>query len=328
MQDLATALKFVKGAVGAKDFVAEMSHFKIKDGKISAFNGRMSLCHPIDLSMDVYPKARFFERALAALPPETDGPMSITVTQTGRLSIKAGAFKAQVHCHMDVPEGFFPQPEGEVHEINLGLLDIFKDVYPFTAEDASRPWAQAVRLEGNSAFATNNTVLVERWCTATFPSPIVITKECVKEMLRIGIEPCGLQIGQSSATFHYPNGAWLRTQFMNDEWPPNFREIIDQPRGGLMEVPPDFHENMKRLEHFIEDSGIIQIRGNLMSTTSVDSEGASIETPLPLGDSSFHIAVLVKISSIATKIDCRHTPMVFVAPRMRGVAMPMRTATP
>ena len=276
--------------------------------------------------MTVYPKAQFFERALAALPPDT--PASITVTKAGRLSVKAGSFKVLVHCHTDVPESFFPQPDGEYYDIALGLLEIFKDVYPFTAEDASRPWAQAVRLEGNSAFATNNSILVERWCAASFPSPIVITKECVKEMLRIGVEPCGLRIGKTSATFHYPNGAWLRTQFLEDSWPPSLRKVIDQPRTGLMDVPPDFAADMGRLEHFTEESGIIHIKGTTMSTTTSDGEGASIETPQPLGDSAFHIVVLTKIAAVATKIDFRNQPAVFVAPRLRGVAMPMRIATP
>ena len=139
MKDLSLALKFVKGAVSKKDFVSELTHFRIEGKMVSAFNGRLSLAHPIDLDMTVYPKAQFFERALAALPPDT--PASITVTKAGRLSVKAGSFKVLVHCHTDVPESFFPQPDGEYYDIALGLLEIFKDVYPFTAEDASRPWA-------------------------------------------------------------------------------------------------------------------------------------------------------------------------------------------
>jgi hypothetical protein len=92
---------------------------------------------------------------------------------------------------------------------------------------------------------------------------------------------------------------------------------------GLQDTPEDFYSDMKRLETFIEDTGAIFIRGRIFSTTAVDSEGASIETPQDYGEATFHIKVLLKIASVATRIDLRNRPAVFVAPGMRGVAMPM-----
>lgn len=320
MQDLAQALRFVKGAVAAKDFVPEFTHFRIKDGRVIAFNGRLSLSHPIDLDFDVSPKAKFFEKALASMPE--DAPVSITVTQAGRLSVKAGSFRVLVHCHMDIPDHLFPQPEGDIHPIDLDLLGIFKDVYPFIAEDASRPWAQSVLLKDRSAYATNNSALVERWCGTMFPSALAIPVDAVREILRIGVEPCSLQIGLRSATFHFPNGAWLRTQFREQDWP-DLAPVIDQPRTGLQPVPQAFFENVKRLETFIEDSGSIYIKGTTLSTTTTDSEGATLEVEQPLGDAAFHIKVLLKIAAVATHIDFRNRPAVFVAPGIRGVAMPM-----
>lgn len=320
MKDIAQALKFVKGAVSGKDYVPEFTHFRIKGGHVMAFNGRLTLSHPIDLDLDVAPKAKFFEKALASVPE--DEPVSITFMQSGRLSVKAGKFRVHVQCHMDVPDAMFPPPSGVRYEIDLGLLEIFKDLYPFIAEDASRPWAQTVLLTGQSAFATNNVVLVERWCNVKFAQPISVPVEAVREILRVGIEPCALQVSDRAATFHFPNGAWMRTQFLETDWP-DLSPIIAQPLDNLMAVPEGFYDDMRRLETFIEDTGAIHIRGTSMSTTTVDNEGASIDTPEPLGDGSFHIKVLLKIASVATRVDLRNRPAVFTAPGMRGVAMPM-----
>lgn len=320
MKDIAEALRFVKGAVAGKEYVPEFTHFRIRDGNVMAFNGRLSLSHPIDLDLDVAPKAKFFEKALASVPE--DEPVSITFMQSGRLSVKAGKFRVHVACHMNVPDELFPPPVGVRYDIDLGLLAIFKDVYPFIAEDASRPWAQSVMLKGQSAFATNNVVLVERWCNVHFPEPIIIPVEAVREILRVGIEPCALQMSDRAATFHFPNGAWMRTQFLEGGWP-DLTPIISQPLTDLIDVPTDFYADMRRLETFIEDTGAIHIKGTSMSTTTVEGEGASVETPEPLGDGSFHIKVLIKIASVATRVDLRNRPAVFTAPGIRGVAMPM-----
>lgn len=323
MQDIAQALKFVKGAVSNKDFVGEFTHFRIRNNTIMAFNGRMSLCHPIDLDLDISPKAKFFERALAAVPQDT--PVSITMTKTGQLSVKAGNFRVRVQCHADIQDDFFPQPQGEKFDMPQDFMQVLADVYPFTAEDASRPWAQAVKFDGQSAYATNNMIMLQRWMPAVFPTSVVVPKEALKEVLRIGICPSHIQVGPTSVTLHFPNGAWLRSQLLVEEWP-DVSAIINQPTTGLMDVPANFHADMKRLEGFVDDSGLVYIRGTTMGTTMVDGEGAFIETAQPLGDAAFHVAILIKLAAVAHKIDCRNSPAVFTAPNMRGVALAIRTA--
>ena len=152
---------------------------------------------------------------------------------------------------------------------------------------------------------------------------MVVPKEMVREMLRVGEEPCGVTRGRQSLTFHYANGAWMRSQLIEQPWI-DVRKVIDQPLSGLQDVPPNFAADIKRLETFCEDSGIIHIKETTIGTTSVDTEGAVITVEHPLGCCAFHIAVLNKIASVATKIDFRNVPAVFTAPNIRGVAMPIR----
>lgn len=319
MKDIAQALKFVRGAVAKKDFVPEFTFFRIRDRKVQAYNGQMSLCHPIDLDLDVAPKAKLFEAALNAVPEDT--PVSITVTQAQRLSIKAGKFRVLVACHMNIADNFFPEPQGTRYEINLGLLEIFKDTLPFVAEDASRPWARAIKLTGNSAYATNNVVLVERWCPVAIPHEVVVPVDVVEQIVRMGVEPCAMQVSEGSVTFHFPNESWVRSQLFADPWP-NVAAVIDQPMNGLQPVPENFYEDIKRLEKFITDNNTITLKGNVLSTTEAEGEGAHLEIPQALGDGKFHIKVLTKVASVATRVDFRNRPAVFAAKGLRGVAMP------
>ncbi len=42
-----SALKFVKGAVSTKDYVPALTHFQIKGGRVTGYNGKLSLSSPI-----------------------------------------------------------------------------------------------------------------------------------------------------------------------------------------------------------------------------------------------------------------------------------------
>lgn len=325
MKDIAAALKFVKGAVAKKDYVPELTHFRIANQRIMGFNGKLALSHPIDLDLDVAPKAVMFERALAALP---DGaPVAIDITGTRRLALRAAGFKVFVPTLDEVPEGLFVEPEGEIYPIDLDLVGVFNDVWDFIATDASRAWAQAVMLHENSAYATNNQIVIERWSRAHFPEPIVVPIEAVREIIRIGLEPSALQLMPNAAVFHYPNGAWLRTQFLNDPWPARLKEVAGTPSDRLVAVPENFAEEVKRISAFVEDSGVVYVKGNLMSTTCEGADaGASVELDTAIGDGSFHIDTLKKIASVATKVDLWGKPAVFQGKGVRGAAMPMVVA--
>lgn len=322
MKDIAQALKFVKGSVAKKDYVPELTHFRIKDGNVMGFNGKLALSHPVDLDMDIIPKAVFFEKALAALP--VDVPVALDLTATGRLALRAGGFKVFVPCLDLMPEGLFQEPQGEVYDIALGLIETCEALFSFIAEDASRPWAQSIMLKGQSAFATNNQIVVERWCQSNFPEPFTLPLDAVRELIRIGIEPSRMQLHERSVTFHYTNGAWMRTQLLSEPWPERLAEVMATPTDKLVPVPDEFSTEVKRLAGFIEDSGCIHVLGATLSTTKEENAGASVVVSSEIGDGVFHIETLKRIAAVATHVDFWSVPAVFRAPGMRGVAMNMR----
>ena len=91
----------------------------------------------------------------------------------------------------------------------------------------------------------------------------------------------------------------------------------------MVSIPPKFAENIKRLEGFITDSNTIYVKDTVLSTTTEDGEGAHFDLGVALGDGMFHIKVLARIASVATKVNLAARPVVFTAPGLRGVAVPM-----
>lgn len=209
------ALKFCQGSVAKKDFVPELKHFAIKNGRVRGFNGILALSSPIPFDIDCKPKAEALVKAIANCT-ET---VLLTMTPAGRLSIKSAAFKVNIDCLQE--DTLHVEPEGETIEIDgTQLLKGLRVVAPFIGDDASRPWSNGVLLKDQSMFATNNATLIEYWHGSKFPHVVNLPRDAVREMLRINETPVSAQLTSNSISFHYSNDKWLRTQLYDaDAWP-------------------------------------------------------------------------------------------------------------
>lgn len=317
---LVEALRFVQGAVAKKDFVAALTHFRIKDRTIVGSNGSMTLCSPIDLDLDVMPKASQFAKAIQTCQ-ET---ISLHMTAAGRMAIKSGGFKALVDCIADgFPESV---PEGEHVLLPDGILKALKCLHPFIAEDASRPWARGILLRGKSAFATNNVVLMEYWLNAPFPVEINIPRSAVMEILRIGVEPISLQISENSVTFHYPDKQWLKTQLYSTAWP-DVARVLNAPSNPQV-IPAALWEALENLRPFTAKLNQVHFLKDKVSTGPEDGEaGASSEIHgLPEG-AVFNLDYLLKLKGAAETIDLTSypKPCLFFGDNLRGAIIGMRT---
>lgn len=313
------SLRFVQGAVAKKDFVPALTHFRIANGLVYGYNGAIGLCCPIDLQLDVTPKALPFVKAIQTCKDT----IALSMTPSGKLSIKSGKFKAQIECTTNE----YPQltPEGEMVELQPGFIDALQRLEPYIAEDASRPWARGILFRGQSAFATNNIVLVEYWVGTQTPVEINIPHAAVNEILRIGEDPTHVQMTDTSATFHFTGNRWLRTQLYDLGWPDLGRHL-DKPSNPI-ELPADFFEQLDTLKPFVDVLGRVYLsNGGITTTATGDEAGASAEVDGLVADACFNHMHLYSLKNLAEKIDLSQYPAAcpFIGERLRGCIIGIR----
>lgn len=313
------ALKFVQGAVAKKDFVQALTHFHISGGFIKGYNGSLALCSPIDLDLEVTPKAAPFIKAIATCKDT----VQLNMTPAGRLSIKSGLFKAFVDC---IDEAYPDvQPEGEVLELDGALLKALKKLDPFIADDASRQWARGIMFRGQSAFATNNATLVEYWLGYNFPVEVNIPKPAVQELIRIGEEPTRVQVCENSVTFHYVTGRWLRTQTYSTQWP-DMAKVLNQD-STQRPFPEGFFEALWDLLPFADDLQRVYFHsGGLGTAPEGQEKGAHVEVPGLRGAGIYNAKYLLALRDLAHTIDFESypRPSLFFGDRVRGATIGMR----
>jgi DNA polymerase III sliding clamp (beta) subunit (PCNA family) len=319
------ALKFVKGAVAPKSFVPELSHFKIKGGYITSYNGTMSLCSPIAIDIEAAPKAIPFIKAIEAC----NEPVSIHLTKANKLGIKSGNFKAFIDCLQDqevpelVPSGVMVEAEGEEMPDMTGLLPALKKVFPFIADDASRQWARGVLFKGQSIFATNNISLVEHWLPFRFPLTVNVPQEAIKELLRINENPVGLQMSDNTLTFHFTDGRWLETQLYETTWPP-LQDILNR-ESAQREFTPHFFDALETLLPFADDMTRAYISPDKIATSPEEQTGSTVEIDASPTYGIFNMKQLLLLKTIANTIDFTGypAPCIFYGDMVRGAIMGM-----
>lgn len=313
------ALRFVQGAVATKDFVPELTHFRIVSGHIMGFNGRLSLCSPIDLDITAAPKASTFAKALTSCGDK----VSINMTPNGRLAIRSGNFRVFVECIEDYAFDYYPV--GESYPVPAGFMDAVSTMAPFMGQDASRPWSMALHLEGGGLYATNNIVAVEYWLGGELP-PITIPHNAVRELLRINQVPINLQTDGHSLTFWFGHGKWMRTQLVAEPWPlEQFRSIFAKAEVERCEpANPALFSALDLVKPFMDSqTNRVLLLGDRVATSEDDDTGARVDvTDIP-ERRAFNRDMLALVGTVATGYNLDAEPAYFVGDRMRGVLMGM-----
>ena len=312
------SLRFVQGAVAKKDYVPALSHFHICNGIVLGYNGTIALCTPVDMDLACSPKAGPFVKAIQTCREDT---IQLSLTPTGRLSIRSGSFSAFVDCLEDA----FPSigPEGAEIRVPGGILEALNRLSPFISEDASRPWSRGILLRGDCAYATNNIIVVEYKLGYSVPVDINLPEIAINELLRIGQEPTRIQVTSGSATFWFEGGRWLRTQLLSTEWPP-LEKILNVPNAPAP-LPQGIFTALTDLLPFIDNLERVFFLNDSVVTSLAEGTGASVSVPGLTGGPCFNVKHFLKLEDTVEEIDLSlyPRPCLFRGKNIRGAIVGM-----
>lgn len=315
------SLKFVQGAIAKKDFLPAMTHFVIENGFVRAFNGTLALCAPIPLDLDCKPKAEPFIKAIS----NCNEVVSLSMTAAGRLKISSGKFKAFIDC-INEPT-LHAEPEGERFDFDgESFFKVLKTIIPVVGDDALRPWCNGILFKDQSAFATNNVVLVEYWTGINFPVTINVPKSAIREILRIGTPPTHGQMTDNSITFHFKDSKWVRSQLLETKWP-DFDKVLNvKSDNSPVPMNKEIYEAIEYLTPFADKLGRIYFKDGIASTTDTPDEGAYFEIDSLKHNGIYQIDMLNMIKDLVNFIDfsAYPKPCLFYGDNLRGAIVGMK----
>ncbi|QWY83372.1 DNA polymerase beta subunit protein [Rhizobium phage RHph_X3_2] len=320
-------LRFVAAAVAKKDYVADLTHLHIAEGRVTGYNGRMALSSSIDIAFDVRPRAAAFLQAVRAC----QGPIALTLTPAGRLSVRSGKFRSHVEALATDDGNFSPTPSGESVDLGDTFLEGLRLLSPLMGIDASRPWSMGIRLSNSSMYATNNVMVGEFWHGANMPLDAIIPAQAVDQLLRIGETPTRVQVDENSASFWFGDKRWLWTALIDPaQWPDEkITHVLSvSERGNQWPITDAFKEAVTALKPFLGDTSTMYVYPDRLATSTEEEVGSSMELEIdpeaPL--QAYAHKQLEILCQVATSVNWRAypAPAMFMAERLRGVVVGQR----
>lgn len=311
-------LQFVRGAVNKYKMDMALSHFVIRDGRVTGYNGVLAISSPIPVPLDCQPDAQALIKAVG----NCKAAVELSMTPGGKLRLKSGNIRVLIPTYADViPE---VEPEGEQVAVRgPALLEALRKLVPFVGtDDSSNQWANGILFNGGSAFATNNHVLVECWVDSLFPQAANVPLTTVREILRVAEPPTHVSMGNGNMTFYFEGDRWIRTQLYSSEWP-TATSGMPTARDKLKALPHGFWDAVEVCRDFKDDRRRIYLDDDHLRTSVDDDEGAHVHC-VGAGVGIYNVEHLWLLKDHIIAADLSAQPGKFMGDKIRGLISPMR----
>jgi len=291
---LLNAISFVGSVIKDKGAAFE-THVCLRNQWASGTNGVLSAGHKIDEQLEAYPQNALFKAALE----KCSEMLSITLLETNKLSVKSGSFKALVPC-VDGDLMHLIEPDPPIAVIDDRFKKALETVGVLAAENAQSVVTASILMNGFSLIATDRKFIMEAWHGVDLPPGLTLPKAFVGPLTKTKKTLAQFGFSNSSATFYFEDGSWLKTQTYADVYP-DLNALLNK-EANLWSIPDKFFEAVTSLEPFSEDGNIYFDNGYLRSHSS-ETVGASFEIAGTPKGVVYPARYLKMLDGLAEKID-------------------------
>jgi hypothetical protein len=256
-----------------------------------AFDGLIAVGMPLSIDLSCCPHS---ERLLTALS-KADATVALALLDQSKLSVKSGKFKATINCILP-GEFYAPQPDPQKCTISDVIKEGLDMLIHLVKDKADRVIECSFLFEKNSLFACNGHVAYEYWHGLDLPY-FVLPKHTAKAIIGSSAKLTGFGCSDTSVTFYFDNGAWLKSQCFEDKWP-DVGRVFGLPKDAFA-VPPTMFEAFKSIEAFCdEDDPAVYFYDGLVGSQPRKELGATFEIDgLPDG-SCFNIDYMLGVNGL------------------------------
>lgn len=315
--DLYKALKFVSLAQ-KKQGSAVITHSFMSNGYLAATDGVLTIATPIAENLQACPHTFLL---MAALSKCTE-VMSIAQVSTEAISIKSGALTFMVPCCHPNEVSISP-PDNVWGTIDNRIREAFVAVAGLAVAGAQSAVHASVLLQAGSAVANNGGALLEYWHGIDLPPGLMLPKASALAVAKSTKTLTGFGYSQSSVTFWYEDGSFIRTALYNDKYP-EYSQVFDNTLQ-LYEVPSEFFKAIKIVAAMNKEGRVYFKDGFVMSSDDNTIASTYQMNGLPEG-LAFSAAYLLKLENAFKFAAFTNGKVQCQGDNVRGVCMALDTS--
>jgi hypothetical protein len=287
---LLNAVKFVSMSQKETGNVSQ-THCRMQNGWIAASNGVLTLGAKIVDDLTACPQTTRLLQALARCGVE----VSITQADASALSIKSGPLRVKVPCVEpdDVP---IMWADPIVAPMDSRFTDALKTVQQLANENADKMHCASILCRNQTVMATTGVVIAETWHGIDTPPQWVLPKVASAILTSIDKKLIGFGFSGRSATFHFDDESWFKTQLYEDSWPS--AERVFTPAQQLVPAPSKLFEALAIILPLVENNSVKFAEGAI-----VDGDELNYEVPDLKEGTYYKVRQLLSVAEIFKTYD-------------------------
>lgn len=307
------ALRFIKVAQNENGKASYQKHCRFvrsasEQSFVVGFDGILAAGYPVIEEMAACPHTFRLINALERVR----GAYSLTLLDNQRLSIMSGAYRAVVPC-VAHNEFEYIMPDANLYKLDNAWKQAAVRAGLYCTEGATTVMASSVVTFGASMVGTNGMAIVESYHGHQMPPDLIIPMAFVHAVSKTALDLVGFGYSQQSLTFYFENGAWIRTQLYQEQFPNFQRYLSELDMRGCTDLPAGFFDAVAAVVPFSPVSHVVIDRDQVRSHTD-NTEGAQHQCDgLPYEMLRFNGDYLLKLKGFATKADFTTYPNFMVA---------------
>ena len=277
------------------------SYSIIRNGRITASNGMLSMSSPIPFDIECSPHTHTLNSVIS----KCKDTIHLEVSR-GLLIVKSGDIVAEIECY-DQSKGVLPtvDPDKNIHTLDNSITSAMSLISKIPNERSKNVICGSVYIKRFSVIATNQDIIIEAWHPFDMPL-IAIPKKAMMAIIKAPHPLCGFGLGGNSATFWYEDGSWLKSQLYMNAWPDSIGDRVESINSPPCEIPKDFFKAVADIEKLCPD-GICHIEnGFICSKYSEGSDcdhGSTIKVEGLKGCGGYNVKSLLAVSKLAKSIN-------------------------
>lgn len=308
------ALEFV--SLAQKNIgTALQTHCIVKDGWCVASDSVLTMGTPVSEDFASCPQT---SRLIAALK-RCDDKIAFTQLDTDRLSIKSGKLTVKVPCApIDQMSILWADPQ--IAPLGAPFVDACKVISHLAADGGQAVHLSSLLGRGQTLRATTGRVLVEYWHGFETPPYWVLPKPAVTALIKSNKELVGMGFNGRSATFHFEDKSWLKTQLFEDRWP-NGDSLFDKAPTARTLIPVGLFEAVDVISEFSNPASKVRFLDNMIELDGLENEHAEYALDGVRPGVMFGLRDLQAISKMTKTLDYVHMDRaaLFTHDNLRGL---------
>lgn len=207
------------------------------------------------------------------------------------------------------------------------LVEAFTKLEPFVGEAGRTAlWSCGIMLDGEFAYATNNTTLIRYDLPLPIDTPIIVPAYTVSVISKNSdLIPSNVDVFENRFVLGY-GGAWLSSPLIEEQWPTSVQQMLAFELGDEHIMAESLHEDVKALSAFCDDSRTqaVRLTEHGLSTLEGTTSAEIINNDTRVGEGSYRASHILKALKHATHVNLFEKPAQFKGPDFVGVMIGLR----